>query len=241
MIFYLWLTDPISNVKFVYFLLFLSASSLLLLISGSLRILDIPHNRGSLSFYVAILSRTYSENTLHFISLLLHHRLTRRTRFPRFRCGSKPPLFIILPSIPEELLNHLAGKPKGLGVVGSFFMPEGPGVATTMSSFRLFARRLSTFSFSSAAKMLDSRLSWSLKCFGDRHYWDTNFLLFVLAMEYGTSYSPKRVWALTACQGRITDYMTNFAAFGHDTPEDSIILARHAQKNFHFDVNDVSL
>ena len=44
-----------------------------------------------------------------------------------------------------------------------------------------------------------------------------------------------------ACQGRITDYMTNFAAFGHDTPEDSIILARHAQKNFHLDVNDVSL
>ena len=67
------------------------------------------------------------------------------------------------------------------------------------------------------------------------------FLLFVLAMEYGTSYSPKRVWALTACQGRITDYMTNFAAFGHDTLEDSIILAPHAQKNFHLDVNDVSL
>ena len=63
----------------------------------------------------------------------------------------------------------------------------------------------------------------------------------VLAMEYGTSYSPKRVWALKACQGRITDYMTNFAAFGHDTLEDSIILARHAQKNFHLDVNDVSL
>lgn len=67
--------------------------------------------------------------------------------------------FIILPSIPEELLNHLAGKPKGQGVVGSFFMPEGPGVATTISSFRLFANRLSTFSSSSAAKMLDGRLS----------------------------------------------------------------------------------
>ena len=67
--------------------------------------------------------------------------------------------FIILPSIPEELLNHPAGKPKGQGVVGSFFMPEGPGVATTISSFRLFANRLSTLSSSSAAEMLDGRLS----------------------------------------------------------------------------------